>query len=245
MQTVLRRAVVTGASKGIGRATALSLWRAGFDLALCARGVDALDAFAAELRVERPTQQVLTKVTDVSVESEVRAFAKTITDAWPEGLNVLVNNAGAFVPGGLLDAADGVLAQQINTNLMSAYWLTRALIEGLRQNPGAALIVNVCSVAGLAAYPPSGPYTVSKYALRGFGAALRDELKTQNVKVTTVFPGPTWSASWAGVDLPRERLMEAADVAEAIVSLTRLSPPGGRRGARDASAGGRLVASLR
>ncbi len=127
-------------------------------------------------------------------------------------------------PGGLLDAADGTLEKQLATNLMGAYWLTRALVDGLRQNPGDALIVNICSVAGLAAYPPSGPYTVSKFALRGFGAALREELKTQNVKVTTVYPGPTWSASWEGVDLPEDRLMQAADVAEAVVSLTRLGP---------------------
>ncbi len=220
----IRRAVVTGASRGIGRATAHALWLAGYDVAICARGEPDLAAFAGTLRTARPTQRVLTKVCDVSVATEVTAFAKTITDAWPQGLNVLVNNAGAFVPGGLLDAADGALGQQLDTNLMSAYWMTRALVGGLRQNPGHALIVNICSVAGLAAYPPSGTYTVSKFAMRGLGAALREELKAQNVKVTTIYPGPTWSASWDGVDLPAERLMRAEDVAQAVVSLTHLGP---------------------
>lgn len=224
MNTRVKRAVVTGASRGIGRATAHRLWREGYDLAICARGADDLEAFAKTLREERPAGQVLTQVADVSERGEVRAFAKTIGAAWPAGINVLINNAGAFIPGGLLDAAEGALEAQLRTNLLSAYWLSRALVDGLRQNRDAALIVNVCSVASLAAYPPSGPYTVSKFALRGFGAALREELKGDGIKVTNIFPGPTWSASWEGVDLPAERLMATADVAEAIVGLTRLGP---------------------
>lgn len=223
MRKTLRRAVVTGATKGIGRATALALWEEGYDLAFCARNLQEVELFADHLRGLRPGQQVLAQACDVSEREQVRAFAITIEHSWPEGLTLLVNNAGAFTPGKLLEVEEPVLQSQLDVNLMSAYFLTRDLIGSLRQNPGQALIVNICSVAGLAAYAPSGPYTVSKYALRGLGAALREELKEDNVKVTTVFPGPTWSASWAGVDLPQERLMEAEDVAKTILGLTHLS----------------------
>ena len=218
-----RRAVVTGATEGIGRAIAESLWQAGFDLAVCARTPSKLEDFARHLNDGRPDAQVLTQVCDVGDRAAVSAFAKTIHDVWPTGFNVLVNNAGVFVPGDLLGGEEGALQHLINVNLMGAYWLSRDLIAGLRQNSGRALIVNICSVAGLEAYPPSGPYTVSKFALRGLGAALRYELRDAGVAVTTIYPGPTESASWAGADVDFAHLMAAEDVAETVLSLTRLS----------------------
>ncbi len=224
MSTIRPKAVVTGASQGIGRAIALALWRAGYDLALCARGQAGLDVLEIDLRAERSEGDLLLLPCDVGVQSEVQAFAKTICDRFPSGINLLVNNAGQFTPGGLLDPSTDHLHAQLQVNLMSAYWLTREMIDSLRQNLGQALIVNMCSIAGLAAYPPSGPYTVSKFALRGLGVALRAELLDQGVGVTTIFPGATMSASWDGVDIDPNRLMAAEDVAEAVLSLTKLSP---------------------
>jgi NAD(P)-dependent dehydrogenase (short-subunit alcohol dehydrogenase family) len=222
-------AVITGATKGIGRAISEQLWSLGYSLAICARSADDLKEMKQVLAKALPTSiesndqpKILTQVCDVSQEAQVRAFAKTIHDNWGR-VDLLVNNAGAFTPGKLIEEEDGTLEKLLNTNVMSAYWLTRSLLSDLRAS-NHALIVNISSIAGLMAYPPGGSYAVSKFALRGLSATLRDELKEEGIKVTTVFPGATWSASWEGVDLPKHRLMLASDVAQSVVGLLALSP---------------------
>lgn len=221
-------AVITGATKGIGRAISEQLWSLGYSLAICARSADDLKEMKQVLAKALPTSiesndqpKILTQVCDVSQEAQVRAFAKTIHDNWSR-VDLLVNNAGAFTPGKLIEEEDGTLEKLLNTNVMSAYWLTRSLLSDLRAS-NHALIVNISSIAGLMAYPPGGSYAVSKFALRGLSATLRDELKEEGIKVTTVFPGATWSASWEGVDLPKHRLMLASDVAQSVVGLLALS----------------------
>ena len=77
-------------------------------------------------------------------------------------------------------------------------------------------IFNMCSIASITAYPNGGSYGISKFALLGYTKVLRQELKEQNIKVTAIMPGATWSDSWAGVELPYERLMEAKDIAESV-----------------------------
>ena len=74
------------------------------------------------------------------------------------------------------------------------------------------------------AYPNGGSYSISKFAMLGMSKVLRAELLQENIKVTSVMPGATWSNSWAGVDLPRERLMEPTDIAEAVMSALRMGP---------------------
>ncbi len=74
------------------------------------------------------------------------------------------------------------------------------------------------------AYPNGGSYSISKFALLGFSKVLREELKSSGIKVTAVMPGATWSDSWSGAELPYERLMEAEDIAESILSIYKLGP---------------------
>ncbi|MFK8055838.1 MAG: SDR family oxidoreductase [Saprospiraceae bacterium] len=218
-------AVITGATKGIGRAIAEQFWGLGYSLAVCARSVaDLKEMKEVFSNLQKDTdQEVLTQVCDVSNQQQVEAFAKTIHDAWGR-VDVLVNNAGVFEPGKLIEEADGTLHRLLQTNVMSAYWLSRNLLADLRTAPNA-LIVNICSIASMQPYPPGGSYAVSKFALRGLSTTLRDELKEEGIKVTAVFPGATWSASWVGEDLPpHHRLMLASDVAQSVVSLLSLSP---------------------
>jgi short-subunit dehydrogenase len=92
------------------------------------------------------------------------------------------------------------------------------------QAAGNGHIFNMCSVAGLKAYPGGGAYSVSKFALEGFTQNLRLELMTQGIKVTAIQAGATMSDSWAGSDIPAERMMRADDVATAIWSAYQLSP---------------------
>lgn len=214
--------IITGATKGIGRAIAEKFAAAGFNLAICARNSADLKAFKKELSEKFPTIEVLTKKTDMSKSAQVAAFAKWIQGHWKK-VDILVNNAGVFLPGEILKEKPGTLEQQINTNLYSAYHLSRA-VAPMMVKKKSGYIFNMCSIASKIAYPNGGSYSISKFALYGFSKVLREELKDKGVRVSAVLPGATWSASWAGVDLPADRLMQADDVAEAIWGAWQMSP---------------------
>ncbi|MEZ4935549.1 MAG: SDR family oxidoreductase [Saprospiraceae bacterium] len=214
--------IITGATKGIGKAIADKFAAQGFNLAICSRHQDDLKLFKAEMQSKYPSIKVLTKVADMRKKKDVLAFADFIKkNKWE--IDVLVNNAGVFLPGEISQEEDGALELMMETNLYSAYHLTRALLPVMLQK-GSGHIFNMCSIASLIAYPNGGSYSISKFALLGFSKVLREELKTKGIKVTSIMPGATWSASWAGVDLPESRLMQANDIAIAVWSAWTMSP---------------------
>ncbi len=216
------KAIITGATKGIGKAIAFAMAGEGYDLAICSRSNEDLAALKAEIQSAYPQKQVLFQKTDMSVREEVLSFASFVRAEWPE-IDVLVNNAGIFLAGILLEEEDGALEKMVETNLYSAYYLTRAIAPGMVAR-GKGHIFNMCSIASFMAYPNGGSYSITKFALLGFSKVLREEIKSSGVKVTSILPGATWSNSWAGVDLPRERLMLAEDIAESVISALRMSP---------------------
>jgi len=213
--------IITGGTKGIGRAIAEKFAQKGFNLALCARNTTDLKQCKKELATAYPNIQILTKKTDMSKPKQVSAFAEYIKKHWKR-IDILVNNAGVFLPGEILKEKAGTLESQINTNLYSAYHLSRAIAPMMvRRKSG--YIFNMCSIASKIAYPNGGSYSISKFALYGFSKVLREELKDKGVRVSAILPGATWSASWAGVDLPKKRLMQANDIAEAIWGAWQMS----------------------
>ncbi len=209
---------ITGGSRGIGRAIAEKFFREGYEVAVCARGVGTLEA----LRVELNAEGVHIFPADLSRKEDAEAFGDFVLSL-NRPLAALVNNAGVFLPGSLLEENEENLPIQLNTNLLSAYYLTRKLIARLKELESAH-IFNMCSIASLSAYPHSGSYAVSKFALLGFSKSLREELKPTGVKVTAVMPGATLTDSWAGTDLPALRFIRPEDVAEAVWSAFSLSP---------------------
>lgn len=213
--------IITGATKGIGRAIAEKFAAEGFDLAVCARTVEDLHHFKKEIQ-QRYAVEVLMRVADMSNKKEVLAFADDVIGQWGEA-DILVNNAGIFIPGEISREEDGTLEKLIETNLYSAYHLTRAILPVMIKK-GRGHIFNMCSIASIIAYPNGGSYSISKFALLGFSKVLREELKPSGIKVTAILPGATWSDSWAGVQLPESRLMEANDVAIAVWGASQMSP---------------------
>lgn len=213
--------IITGATKGIGRAIAEKFAAEGFDLAVCSRTEADLASFREEIQ-EKYNVEVLTRPTDMSSKTDVQAFAGFIQKQWGE-VDVLVNNAGIFIPGEISVEEDGLLEQQIETNLYSAYHFTRAMLPVMLKK-GSGHIFNMCSIASFMAYPNGGSYSISKFALLGFSKVLREEMKTKGIKVTSILPGATWSDSWAGADFPDSRLMEANDIAIAVWSAWQMSP---------------------
>jgi short-subunit dehydrogenase len=212
--------VVTGGTRGIGRAVIEKFASQGFDVATCARQKSSLGQLQEEVE-KKFGVKVYTQVADLSVKAEVKAFCVWVTTL-QRPVDVLVNNAGFFIPGQLLSEADDTLEQMINGNLYSAYHTTRGLVP-LVPRHAAAHIFNLCSIASFMAYPNGGSYAISKFALLGFSKCLREELKTEGIRVTAVMPGATRTESWNGTSLPDERFMRAEDVADAIHGAYALS----------------------
>jgi short-subunit dehydrogenase len=214
-------AIITGASKGIGKAIALEMASHGVNLLLNARNRTDLEKTAKDCRSINPAIDVHFFAADVSQKKEVMALGDFCRKTFPQ-IDILVNNAGVFIPGSLHEEEDGMLEKMIDTNLYSAYHLTRKILPAmLAQNSGH--VFNICSTASIYAYPNGGSYSISKFALYGMSKVLREELKDKGIRVTAVLPGATWSASWAGVDLPEDRLMNARDVAKTLWSAFELS----------------------
>jgi short-subunit dehydrogenase len=216
-----RKAVITGATKGIGRAIAEALATEGYDLAVCSRHEKDLEDLKADFADRFPQSKVLTQVVDVSQKKEVLAFAQLIDSQWHR-VDVLVNNAGVFIAGSIKDEAEDALETMLQVNVMSAYNLTRALLPIMIARK-RGYIFNMCSAASIRAYTNGGSYSISKFALLGFSKNLREELKETGIKVTSILPGATWSDSWAGFEAPESRLMQARDIAEVVVSALRMS----------------------
>ncbi len=211
-------AVITGSTKGLGRATAEKFAREGFDLIVCARS--EADLFEMKTAIESSTgNRVHTLAADFGKKGDVAAFAVFVEKS-TDSIAVLVNNAGIYLPGDVTTEPEGRLENLLEVNLMSAYRLTRSLLETRPPRH----IFNICSIAGLQAYPGGGSYSISKFALIGFSKNLREELKPRGIKVTAVSPGATWSDAWRGVELPEARLMQARDIADMTWAAFNLSP---------------------
>ena len=215
--------VITGASKGLGLAIAEKFAKdgQGHTLLLCSRNKETLQQAATDLHNRYPHTTVHIHACDMSRKDEVLQFAAWILKTISK-INVLVNNAGQFVPGSVYNERDGALEQMIETNLYSAYHLTRALLP-VMMNDKAGHIFNMCSIASLKAYANGGAYSISKFALMGFNKNLREELKPYNIKVTAVYPGATMTDSWSGSGIDPQRIMEASDVANMIYTSAFLS----------------------
>ncbi len=111
----------------------------------------------------------------------------------------------------------------LDANLMSAYHLSRKIIPVMMKQ-GKGHIINMCSIASLKAYANGGAYSISKFALAGLTKNLREELKPYNIRVSGIYPGATYTDSWAFSGLPEERFVKAEDVAQAVYTIAHLSP---------------------
>ncbi len=214
--------VVSGASKGIGKAIVRRFFEAGFDVAFCARNNKELIQFKNELEARGSEQKVLAIVCDVSDKEALLWFAEQVAFEF-ETIDILVNNAGIFLPGQISDEEEGVFEQIMATNLASAYYLSRALIPYMKESKHAHLF-NLCSTASIKAYPNGGSYCISKFALLGMTKVLREELKPAGIAVTAILPGATYTSSWSSSGLPESRFIDAAQVAETLWHAYQLSP---------------------
>lgn len=214
--------VITGASKGLGKAIAEKFAANGYSLFLCARTESDLAETAGSIAQRFPDISVEYRACDVSKKNELKAFADWIHGKSRE-VDVLINNAGSFVPGQVHEEEDGTIEYLMETNVYSAYYLSRYLLPSMMKRKSGH-IFNICSIAALKAYKYGGSYSITKYAMAGLAVNLRDEMREYGVKVTAVYPGAAYTASWEGSGVPPERMMTAQDIADIIYASASLSP---------------------
>ena len=215
-----RLVVVTGGTKGIGKAIVYQFASEGYSVATCARNEEDLQELRAEVK-ETYGVLIHTYAADLSKQAKVSDFIEFVRMT-NKRVEILINNTGVFVPGEVLTEEEGTLEKMMNTNLYSAYHLSRGLVPQMRKEQSGH-IFHICSVASLKAYPNGGSYSISKFALYGFSQALRQELKEDGIRVTSVLAGAVKTPSWDGVDLPDERFMKPEDIAETILATYKLS----------------------
>ncbi|MCS7163357.1 MAG: SDR family oxidoreductase [Bacteroidia bacterium] len=208
-------AVITGATSGIGYALAQRLAEK-YQVVGCGREAERV----ALLRQQHPTWDL--QVADLTQPSARTAFAQHILRTYSE-IAVLIHNAGRYAPDNLLDEGAGTYEEMVETNLSSAYHLTRLLLgRFVAQRRGR--IVFIGSVAAVQAYASGVAYSVAKAGLLALARNLRQILKEYGVGVTHLTLGATYTRSWMGTNLPRERFIPPEAVAELIWSLLHLPP---------------------
>ena len=230
--------LITGASSGIGEATALAFARKGVRLALCARRLERLQAVARRCR-EAGSPKVTTKRVDVSRRVEARGFiAAALRDF--ERADILVNNAGLGWTGPLLEMPEEKARELVEVNLLGLLWTSQAALEPMLA-ARAGVIINVSSIAGVRATPYSALYSATKHAVTGLSHALRGELSGSGVKVCAVYPavtrsefftvsggrevGPVYSAEWVANLIVRTARFPRRDAVVFPYRLAHLAEP--------------------
>lgn len=211
-----KRIFISGASKGIGLAVAHRFLAEGFEVAVNA----STEASLEQVRQTYPQLKVYRA--DMSQKAEVDKLGHWLNEEFGP-LDVLVNNVGRFLPGSVHSESDESFEMMMHTNVFSNYYLTKRVLPQMMERKSGT-IFNICSIASIMAYANGGAYAITKHALLGFSKVLREEMKPHGIRVVSVLPGATLTASWEGVDLPPERFMPAEDIASIIWDTYKLSP---------------------
>jgi short-subunit dehydrogenase len=220
--------VITGASSGIGRATALEFAKEGTSLVLAARSRENLERTAEKCR--KAGANVLAVPTDVSQENEVQDLAKQAVERFGH-IDVWINNAGVGLFARFERAPEEEYRQVIETNLFGAIYGARAALTQFRRN-NSGILINVSSQLAFGGNAYSSAYAVSKYGMRALGDTLRQELLDTGIRVCTVYPASTdtpffqHAANYTGREVkPLGSVSDVSDVSRAIVRLVRSPKP--------------------
>lgn len=206
----MKRILVTGASRGIGRAIAQKL--AGPDVTLLLHGRDTV-ALAETCKALGPNcAHVIKLVHDLATP---RGVSNLISDAGSDPLDVLINNAGIAIVKPFREVTQTEWEQTVGVNVTAPFRLMQHFAGQMR--PGSS-IVNILSVASKTGYPNWSVYCMSKFALEGLSQSIREELREHGVRVINIYPAATNTEIWDDVagDWPRDKMMSADEVANAV-----------------------------
>ena len=206
--------LVTGATRGIGRAIAQSLLQAGASVAICGRKQDSVDEAVAELSASAGASKVAGKAADVRDHEEVAELFRFV-DERLGGLDVLVNNAGVGVFSALPGLSIPDWKDTIETNLYGVFYCTREALPrfGIR---GGGHVVNISSLAGKNPFSGGAAYNASKFALTGFSEAVMLDMRNENVRVSYIMPGSVATEFSGGAPSGLDWKIWPEDIAEIV-----------------------------
>tara|TARA_R110002126_G_scaffold25583_3_gene87456 strand:- start:1857 stop:2555 length:699 start_codon:yes stop_codon:yes gene_type:complete len=209
------RILITGGNRGIGRAIALRFAREGAQICILARDSDALDGVVAE--IEAAGGSAIAAQANLRDHGSIEAGVYRAVDFFEGEMDVLVNNAGIFDIQSFEDTDLTLWSRILEVNLTGPFVVLQEALSAIKESPKGH-IFNVSSTAGKQGFAGSTAYCASKYGLRGFSDALREELRGDNVRVSTVYPGATDTEIFNGVDgdWDRSKMNKPEDVAEVI-----------------------------
>ena len=212
-------ALVTGGSKGIGRAIALRLATLGARVAICGRQQSALDETLAALRKKGAAEAI---VADVTQPADVDKLISAVETAFGP-ISILVNNAGVATFAPFHDQTDADWDIMLDTNLKSVFLVSRAAAKGMIQR-GAGDIINISSLAGLNAFAGGAIYCASKWGLQGLSACMAEDLRGYGIRVSTICPGSV-ATGFSGKSVEQKpNALKPEDVAHAVATIVTQAP---------------------
>lgn len=214
-------AVITGATRGIGRSLCFAFAEEGFDLSLTARSEEGLKELQLELKKLYPGLKIIIQKSDFSNKEEIKAFAAETLKNW-EAIDVLINNVGIFTMGTVSEETDEAFEKHMAVNLNSAWYLTKPFLPSF-QLKRKGHIFNICSIVSKEPKAMAASYSVSKMALYGFNKVLCEEMRQYNVKVTAVLPGSVNTSSWERTNAPLNTFVQPKDIASTIMTAYKTS----------------------
>jgi len=212
-------ALVTGASRGIGRACALRLAEGGANVVIGATSTDLLEALSTD--ITSLGVESLAVRCDVTQLSDCEGLVKQALEKFGK-IDILVNNAGVGFSGKIVDSDPKLAEQMVMVNILGVYYMTRAILPSMMEQQSGD-IINIGSVAGVKYSPNFAMYSATKFAVRAFSEALRNEVQVHNIRVTLVHPGMTKTAFYdsftqGGSPIPFDKgdILKPEDIANAI-----------------------------
>jgi 3-oxoacyl-[acyl-carrier protein] reductase len=212
-----KHAVVTGGTRGIGRAIAESLLEAGASVAICGRSADAVRSTTSALQA-KPGADFFGEPADVSSWDQVERFFRSVESRFGK-LDILVNNAGVGVFRSMLEMSREDWHKTLDTNLTGVFYCCRHAVPLLKKSNNG-YIIQISSLAGVNAFAGGSAYNASKFGLNGFSEAIMQDLRYENIRVSYIMPGSVdteFGASGTGA----EWKIAPADIAEVVVDLLR------------------------
>src|SRR6266481_1017476 len=212
-----KKAVVTGGTRGIGRAIAESLLRSGASVAICGRTRDTVDQACAQLK-HSTGGDIFGEAADVSKWDQMGHFFGTVASRFG-GLDILVNNAGLGVFRSIQDLTPEDWRNTIDLNLTGVFNCCKQALPLLRQNDG--YIIQISSLAGINAFAGGAAYNASKFGLNGFSEAIMQDLRYQNIRVSYIMPGSV-DTDFSSRSGRAEWKIAPQDVAEVVLALLHM-----------------------
>ena len=216
-------ALITGGSRGIGKAIALALAEEGVNVAITGRNEEKLKAVVQE--IEQKGVKSAYAVFDITSKTEVYGALEKLQKDFGK-IDVLVNNAGIAAFGGILEMEDEKWEEIVKTNLFGAYYVVKAVVPSMVERKTGD-IINISSTAGLKGNAMTSAYSASKFGLIGMSESMMLELRKQNIRVTTLMPSTIASDMSKEVlkitDGNPEKVLQPEDFAELVVDLLKLN----------------------